>query len=369
MVVKVLSCIILTVIIINGCHTRQDMGSSMKDTLVQEKYLNQTPIASIEGLPNICEKDTLFTIKEGTAVQIYSIGELDVSLFGTPRNYFFKSDAIEISFISDNDLKEQKEFTFSWGDGKPGPDNKVSYIKDGVIVKSLYKNELEMYTYEVTLPWKILNLSPDKDAKISFNAAVGDNDDGIKQHAKIAWKVDKGNLSLKSRDSSVIVLSSLVRKNADEIFSIFKSQTSINDSAFWQKVPGQPFKTIIYGSVADSSDLSATMKSAWDEHNLYLFFKVLDSRRGHVSSTSYSGRTLSDYGWIEDKQGKRVWEMHAAYTKHVGGALKNQGSDTAIYLEPGQYRLKYSTDESHNWNNWDDKPPVTTFYGIRLYKK
>jgi hypothetical protein len=76
-----------------------------------------------------------------------------------------------------------------------------------------------------------------------------------------------------------------------------------------------------------------------------------------------------DYGWIENRSGRKIWTMHAYYSKQAGGAFKNQQIDTVITLCKGKYTLRYITDESHNWNNWDDAPPATPFYGIVLYKQ
>lgn len=78
---------------------------------------------------------------------------------------------------------------------------------------------------------------------------------------------------------------------------------------------------------------------------------------------------LHDRGWIEDETGNTVWQMTNYHTRHAGGADKNRLVDTAIYLPKGKYALRYVTDESHSWDNWDDKAPETPFYGILIFKK
>lgn len=368
MVVKKLLVLIMIVTVNQGCLNKQNVAP-LKDSFVQEKYQGHVPIASIEALPNFCQKDTSFTITKNTAVQIYAVGELDVSLFGIPQEYFFKSDNVELFFPDSKAPGLQKSFAFSWSEGTKVHNNTVTFIKDKASVVSSYINGTGMYTYEIAIPWQSLKVTPENETKIKFNAAVGDNDDGIKQHAKIAWKSSSGNPSSEDADLGEIVLSNIIREEKNKITSIFKKPMLPLDSTFWSKVPARILKDTLFGSVADAKDLSATIKSAWDKSTLYFHFEISDSRRGHVDQAVYSGKTFSDYGWIEDNQGKKIWEMHAMHSKHVGGALKNQGIDTIISLRPGLYTLKYVTDESHNWNDWDDKPPTSSFYGIRLYRK
>jgi CubicO group peptidase (beta-lactamase class C family) len=77
---------------------------------------------------------------------------------------------------------------------------------------------------------------------------------------------------------------------------------------------------------------------------------------------------MFDYGWIEDGQtGKRVWEMKQPETKPAGGAPKNRLIDTGITLPAGKYKLRYKSDDSHSFDNWNAFPPAINFWGIALY--
>lgn len=78
---------------------------------------------------------------------------------------------------------------------------------------------------------------------------------------------------------------------------------------------------------------------------------------------------MFDYGWIEDDKGSRVWEMQAPKTTHAGGANKNRKVDTQITLPPGNYKLRYKSDDSHSFDNWNSLPPDINFWGIAIYKK
>jgi len=82
-------------------------------------------------------------------------------------------------------------------------------------------------------------------------------------------------------------------------------------------------------------------------------------------------REMYDYGWIEDaKTGRTVWEMTYNMTTNAGGAKKNRMVDTSILLDKGSYELRYDTDGSHSFNDWNDDPPNDrTHWGITLYKE
>jgi len=79
---------------------------------------------------------------------------------------------------------------------------------------------------------------------------------------------------------------------------------------------------------------------------------------------------MFDYGWIEDeKTGKRVWEMKQPETKPAGGAPKNRLIDVNVTLPAGKYKLRYKSDDSHSFDNWNAFPPAINFWGISLYGK
>ncbi|HEV2860622.1 MAG TPA: serine hydrolase [Pyrinomonadaceae bacterium] len=79
-------------------------------------------------------------------------------------------------------------------------------------------------------------------------------------------------------------------------------------------------------------------------------------------------RQMFDRGWVENAEtGKAVWEMRAAETTHAGGAEKNRKVDATVSLPAGRYRLRYKTDDSHSFDNWNAQPPDINFWGIALY--
>jgi CubicO group peptidase (beta-lactamase class C family) len=79
------------------------------------------------------------------------------------------------------------------------------------------------------------------------------------------------------------------------------------------------------------------------------------------------GGEMFDYGWIESAEtGRRVWEMKQPETKHAGGAAKNRLADAVVNLSPGKYKLRYKSDDSHSFDNWNALPPDINFWGISV---
>jgi len=79
---------------------------------------------------------------------------------------------------------------------------------------------------------------------------------------------------------------------------------------------------------------------------------------------------MFDYGWIEkESNGEHVWEMSYGMTFHAGGARKNRIVNTTILLDKGKYKLRYTSDDSHSYENWNSDPPDDrTMWGITLYE-
>ena len=83
-----------------------------------------------------------------------------------------------------------------------------------------------------------------------------------------------------------------------------------------------------------------------------------------------SGGDMHDYGWIEDaKSGRRVWEMTFQTTEHAGGAAKNRRFDGTVRLPAGEYVLRYETDGSHAFGDWNAAPPDDPeAWGISVFR-
>ncbi len=78
----------------------------------------------------------------------------------------------------------------------------------------------------------------------------------------------------------------------------------------------------------------------------------------------------SDFGWIENEKGDTVWSAESSYsTYYLGGSIKNVISADIVKLLPGKYKLRYVTDDSHAYGQWNATPPAdSTLWGIEVLK-
>jgi hypothetical protein len=71
-----------------------------------------------------------------------------------------------------------------------------------------------------------------------------------------------------------------------------------------------------------------------------------------------SGGDMFDYAWIEIAGSARVvWKMSYRGTEHAGGAEKNRVFDGTVRLPAGSYVLRYESDGSHSYDDWNSDPP------------
>ena len=70
-----------------------------------------------------------------------------------------------------------------------------------------------------------------------------------------------------------------------------------------------------------------------------------------------SGGEMFDYAWIEASSGQVVWEMTYRTSEHAGGAEKNRMFDGTIRLPAGNYLLRYKSDGSHSYEEWNSDAP------------
>jgi len=78
---------------------------------------------------------------------------------------------------------------------------------------------------------------------------------------------------------------------------------------------------------------------------------------------------MFDYGWIEDSDGRTVWKMKYDATDPAGGSNKNRIFDGVIALPAGNYVLRYRSDGSHSYNDWNTDPPDDPeSWGISVFR-
>ncbi|HYX81988.1 MAG TPA: hypothetical protein VE714_06310 [Gemmatimonadales bacterium] len=99
-------------------------------------------------------------------------------------------------------------------------------------------------------------------------------------------------------------------------------------------------------------------------------FRLSESTRVRVVAIG-EGRDgeMFDYGWIEDRDGRTVWKMNYDATVAAGGSDKNRAFDGIITLPAGSYVLRFRSDGSHSYDDWNDNPPDDPeSWGIAVFR-
>ncbi|HEX9934082.1 MAG TPA: hypothetical protein VGB38_02705, partial [bacterium] len=71
---------------------------------------------------------------------------------------------------------------------------------------------------------------------------------------------------------------------------------------------------------------------------------------------------------VRDDTDEEVWSMEYDDTEWAGGAKKNRMMDRTLTLEPGDYTVSFTTDDSHDYNDWNALPPYDPrHWGLTLW--
>lgn len=326
---------------------------------------NSLPICILPN-KNFFESSLAFKIEADSVIYIEAIGEGGNHL---TNPYIFKSfnnDGIELFF----DMKNQKtknfnlksddrQYRFLWKlltiDGQNINTKGIKLIEKDPTYES--------YILEISIPWKSLGfIKPQEGVKIGFDIALIDKNLTNGQ-ALLNWHSKYQDTWCNTSRFGTLFLTKSKMTSSDSVayckYVSLKSKSISTIDSIWTKTESNKIKNISLRSIEDSLDLSGNFKTLWDEENLYVFVNVHDDVKEYENA-------MFDYGWIEDSNGKIIWQMLMPETTHAGGALKNRQISKTLKLKKGNYMLKYKTDESHSPNQWDAKPPSTPFYGIKI---
>ena len=98
-------------------------------------------------------------------------------------------------------------------------------------------------------------------------------------------------------------------------------------------------------------------------------FSIKKPLKVRVLSIGEGRSDLVDYGWIENADTREtVWLMNKNNTEYAGGSKKNRMFDGIIELPKGNYFVFYRTDDSHNYDDWNEPPPFEeNRWGITIW--
>lgn len=136
---------------------------------------------------------------------------------------------------------------------------------------------------------------------------------------------------------------------------------------------GEKFNSAVVSQYVEQQDKSiiAQIVRVGDNANEKRSFHLDKTTRVRVYAIGEGqNREMYDYGWIEDaRTGATVWEMTYSMTFHAGGGRKNRVVNTTIVLDKGDYKLRYRSDDSHSYNDWNVDPPEDQeYWGITLFR-
>jgi CubicO group peptidase (beta-lactamase class C family) len=153
-------------------------------------------------------------------------------------------------------------------------------------------------------------------------------------------------------------------------FRIHQSVGRAAEAARLMKMYGELFSKPLPEDLARSQVIARIVR-VLDNEDKSAAFSLTGSQEVRIFAIGEGqGGEMFDYGWIENTDnGSPVWKMQEPQTTHAGGAGKNRKIDVVITLPAGNYKLRYKSDDSHAFDNWNSLPPDINFWGIAVYKK
>jgi len=187
---------------------------------------------------------------------------------------------------------------------------------------------------------------------------------------EINWKAPNEELKTQVKQTFGKSYADIYTKELNTRVRINQSVGQRNESSRLMKIYGELFLKGLPDDLARKTAL-AQIVSVPDDADKTVEFNLSQSSSVRIFTAGEGDNgQMYDYGWIENAEtGKPVWEMKYSETTHAGGAAKNRKVDVVITLPAGKYRLRYKSDDSHSFDNWNAMPPDINFWGIALYAK
>ncbi len=186
----------------------------------------------------------------------------------------------------------------------------------------------------------------------------------------INWKAPSEELKAQIKQASGKPYADVYTKELNTRIRINQSVGRRDESSRLMKIYGELFLKPLPGDLSKRTAVAQIVGVANDaDKTVECTLSAETEIRVFAAGEADSGQ-MFDYGWIENiDTGKPVWEMKPSETTPAGGAAKNRKVDTVITLPAGKYNLRYKSDDSHSFDNWNALPPDINFWGIALYTK
>lgn len=325
---------------------------------VPVEYLKTVPIAEINLVHDQSDISETFVLKNDEDIRVFGVGEFLYDYIQHPTqedNVSIYISAVgeaakTVTFIYGNravfgDLDSFKGIDFRFVD--TGPDH---------------------YQTEVKLPWSVMGVkSVSAGSEVDMEIAVTDKSGKMKPGRRTlsGQQTDISDSAMKLT-RLVLAYGKQIPDTTDNMVAFYADEAPIIDGlddAVWSRSDRYQIKGSEAAAVRAVPDVA---KVLWDSTNLYVLVQISDHSKTTVPSLFVNG----DFGWIVDHStGNVQWSMEAKNTKYAGGAFKNRYIDTTLRLKAGEYILRYTSDESGSYGNWNDNRPESSVYGIVLFRK
>jgi hypothetical protein len=185
---------------------------------------------------------------------------------------------------------------------------------------------------------------------------------------EINWKAPNEELKAQVKQTFGKSYAEIYTKELNTRVRINQSVSQRTESSRLMKIYGELYLKGLPSDLVKKSAVAQIVGVNDDADKTVEFSIEQDKRIRIFAAGEGQGGQMFDYGWIENAaNGKPVWEMKEPETTHAGGAAKNRKVDTLITLPAGKYKLRYKSDDSHSFDNWNALPPDINFWGIALY--
>lgn len=190
---------------------------------------------------------------------------------------------------------------------------------------------------------------------------------------KKVWMFNRGNASKAGGGNKNVVQKANVTLPKGSYSVIYKSDDSHSFDEWNVKAPDDPQHWGIVVSLVNEDDrknivsfnendiVEPIIEITKVEEDAFISKGISLSKdiKVRILSVGEGYKDLADYSWIINADTKEtVWKMTSRNTEYAGGGKKNRIVDEVIKLDAGNYIVNYITDDSHNYDDWNDLPPL-----------
>ncbi len=332
-------------------------------------YVNKSPLAEINYVPDNLDAVIPFNITADTVVRFFGAGQVITKddYITSPENYdhiqIYLNKNVPPDEISYEDLRL---FQYNYGlktvsgiKDRQFPDS--SLLDPGIKFAFSDPNDT-CYTLEARIPWKSVYGRSLRKKSLGANIFIGDSDlDENYRKSMVSWVVKSDEYWNDASKYGQIMFSEKgkagdPRKN----YCIRSNAAPLIDGVMdkiWEMADFSTVNTPYIGK-ASAFDSSARFKTLYDNEYIYFFVQVTDNCKNPA------GITTKDKCWITDpRTGEIIWKMSAPASKGMPSFFV----DNSIHLKKGKYQLHYRSDKGSSFEGFYGPNPIYGFYGAQIY--